>query len=71
MDIDVRQVEDSGFIVSTEYTSDNVRDIPTKGWSKVVVFADDFTKLLERNIASVSGQDACKMPKGVVSPGSS
>lgn len=70
MDIDIGQVEHTGRIVSAEYTSDHVRDIPTEGWSKVVVFADDFTQLLERNVASVSGQDACKTPKGVVSSGS-
>lgn len=65
--IDVGQIEDTRFVVSTKYTSDHVRDVPTKGWSKVVVFAYELVQVLERNIASVSGQDAYKMSPGVVS----
>lgn len=55
MDIDIGQVEDTRVIVSTEDASDHVGDIPTKSWSKVVVFADDFVEVLERDFTSISG----------------
>jgi hypothetical protein len=67
MDIDIRQIEDTRFVVSTQYTSDHVRDIPTKRRGKVVVFADELSHFLERNVASVSGKDSCKSPNGVLS----
>lgn len=57
MDIDIGQIEHARFVLSTKYTSDVVRNVPTKRWGKVVVFADRFIQLLERNPSSVSGKD--------------
>ena len=67
MDVDVRQVEDAGLVVSTEDAGNRVRDIPTEGWSKVVVFTHDLTHLLKRDVASVSGQDAYKVSNQTMS----
>jgi len=63
MDIDIRQIKDSRLVVSTEDAGDRVRDIPTESWSEVVVVADDLVHLLERDLAAVPWQDACKNVK--------
>lgn len=55
MDVDVRQVEDAGLVVSTEDAGNRVRDIPTEGWSKVVIVTHDLIQLLKRDVASVLG----------------
>lgn len=64
MDIDIGQVEDTRFVVSAEDTSNHVRNIPTESRGKVVVFTNKLIHLFERNVASVSGEDACKMSSG-------
>lgn len=71
MDIDVGQIKDTRLVVSTQDASDLVRDEPTKRWCKVIIITDELIHLFERNVASVSGEDSCEMPKGVVSAGSS
>ena len=71
VDIDIRQIENTRLVVSTEDASDPVRDIPTESWSKVVMVTDDLIQLLERDLASVSGQDACKTSNDAVSSESS
>jgi len=53
MYIDIRQIKDSRLVVPTEDGSDRIRDIPTEGWSEVVVLADELIHLLERNVAAV------------------
>jgi len=63
MDIDIGQIKDSSLIVSTEDSGDRIRDIPTKGWGKVVVVADDLIHLLKRDVAAVAWQDACENVK--------
>lgn len=70
VDIDIRQVENARLVVSTEDASNRVRDIPTESWSKVEVFTSDFIQLLECDVTSVSGQDACRLSNGVMSSGS-
>jgi len=67
MDIDVGQIKDPRLVVPTENAGDLIRDIPTKGWSKVVVVADDLVQLLKRDFAAVAWQDACKNVKRGVS----
>jgi hypothetical protein len=60
VDIDVRQVQNTRSVVSTEDSGHRVRDKPSESWSKVVVVAHGYTHLLKRDIASVSGKDAYK-----------
>ena len=63
MDVDIGQIKDPRLVIPTEDASDLVRDEPTKGWSEVVVVADYFIQLLERDVAAVAWQDACKNDK--------
>jgi len=58
MDIDVRQVEDARLVVPTQDPGDCVRDIPTEGWSEVVVVPDNFIQLFERDVATVPWKNA-------------
>ena len=63
MDVDIGQIKDSSLVVPTEDAGDRIWDIPTKGWSEVVVVADDLIHLFERDVAAVAWQDACKNVK--------